>query len=53
MTILACVLLKYKILVFEFGLGPENCFRPKTKTDIPVCVVETAAGSIIEVCYID
>jgi hypothetical protein len=53
MTNLDCVLLKEKILVFEFGLGPEIGVRLKTKTDIPICVVETAAGSITEVCYID
>jgi len=53
MTTLDCVLLKDKILVFEFALGREIGFRPKTKTDIPICLVETAAGSIIEVCYTD
>jgi hypothetical protein len=53
MTTLDYVPLKDKILVFEFGVGPEIGFRLKTKTDIPICVVETAAGSIIEVCYID
>ena len=53
MTTLYCVLLKDKVLDFEFGLGPEISCRPNTKTDIPICVVETAAGSIIEVCYID
>jgi hypothetical protein len=53
MTTLNCVLLKDKNLVFEFGMGHEIGFRPKTKNYIPICVVETVAGSIIEACYID
>jgi hypothetical protein len=52
-TTLDCVLLKDKNLAFEFGMGHEISFRPKTKNYIPICVVETAVGSIIEVCHID